>query len=224
MPTKKILISGAGIAGLGLARQLKKLHIPFKIIEKRTHLSTDGAGIALPANAVKALRYMGLGNNVDQHTHQVNKIIYTDSTGTTLSEASLLVEPLNTDRFVALHRHKFHDILREGVDGAIHFSTTINQITRTKNGVLVKFNNPELKEEEFSAVIGADGIKSHVRQLAFADTPLTDLGVTIWRWTCKYPTHDLQPTYMLGARDIFMAYPIGKDESIVMHMLLSLKT
>ena len=76
MPTKKILISGAGIAGLGLARQLKKLNIPFKIIEKRTHLSTDGAGIALPANAVKALRYMGLGSNIDQHAHQVNNSPY----------------------------------------------------------------------------------------------------------------------------------------------------
>lgn len=209
---KKILISGAGIAGLGLARQLKKLNIPFEIIEKRTHLSTDGAGIALPANAVKALRYIGLGSNIDQQAHQVNKIIYTDSTGEILSEASLLDEPLNADRFVALHRHKFHDILREGIDDVIHFDTTINQITQTKNGVLVKFNNPKLKQEEFSGVIGADGINSTIRQLAFADTPLTDLGVTIWRWTCKYPTHDLQPTYMLDARDIFMAYPIGKDE------------
>ena len=121
-------------------------------------------------------------------------------------------EPLNTDRFVALHRHKFHDILRAGIDGAVHFGTTINQITRTENGVLVKFNNPDLSQEEFSAVIGADGINSSIRQLAFADTPLTDLGVTIWRWTCKYPTHDLQPTYMLSARNIFMVYPIGKDE------------
>lgn len=212
MPQKKILISGAGIAGLSLARQLKKLNIPFMIIEKRPYLSTEGAGIALPANAVQALRYIGLGNDIDQHTHQVNKIIYTDSTGTILSEASLLEHPLNADLFVALNRHKFHEMLREGIDDVIQFDTTIDQLCHTKNGVLVKFNNPTLKQEEFSAVIGADGIYSQVRQLAFADTPLTDLGVTIWRWVCRYSTHDLQPTYMLGAGDIFMAYPIGKDE------------
>jgi 2-polyprenyl-6-methoxyphenol hydroxylase-like FAD-dependent oxidoreductase len=210
MPTKKILISGAGIAGLCLARQFKKLNIPFKLIEKRTHLLTDGAGIALPPNAVKALRYIGLGDNIDKYTHQVNKIIYTDSRGVTLSEASLLEKPLNTDTFVALHRHVFHDILREGMDDVIHFNTTINKMIQTKNGVLVTFNNYE--QEEFSAVIGADGVNSYVRQLAFVDSPLTDLGVTIWRWTCKYPTDSLQPTYMLGLRDIFMAYPIGKNE------------
>jgi 2-polyprenyl-6-methoxyphenol hydroxylase-like FAD-dependent oxidoreductase len=212
MPIKKILISGAGIAGLALARQLGRLNIPFKLIEKRTSLSTDGAGIALPANAMKALRYVGLGSDVDQRAHQVNKIIYTDSTGIILSEASLLEAPLNADRFVALHRRQFHDILREGVESAIHFGTTIKQMTQAKNGVLVQFDNAELPQEEFSAVIGADGINSHVRQLAFNDTPLTDLGVTIWRWTCKHATDDLQPTYMLGARDLLMAYPIGKNE------------
>lgn len=63
---EKILISGAGIAGLSLARQLKKLNIPFKIIERRSHLITEGACIALPANAVKALRYLGLGDRIDQ--------------------------------------------------------------------------------------------------------------------------------------------------------------
>ncbi len=210
MLIKKILISGAGIAGLGFARQLKKLNIPFKLIEKRPNLSTDGAGIALPANAVKALRYIGLGSNIDKYAHQVNKIIYTDSRGMMLSETSLLEKPLNTDKFVALHRHKFHDILREGIDDVIHFNTTINKMTQTKNGVLVTFNNS--KQEEFSAVIGADGVNSDVRQLAFVDTPLADLGVTIWRWICKYPTHSLQPTYMLGLRDGFMVYPIGEDE------------
>lgn len=212
MPVKKILIAGAGIAGLALARQFKKLNIPFEIIEKRTQLLTDGAGITLPPNALKALRYVGLGSDIDQCAHQINKIVYTDSTGVVLSEVSLLEAPLNADRFVALHRHQFHDILRKGVENIIHFGATMKQMTRTKHGVLVQFDSAELKQEEFSAVIGADGINSQVRQLAFGDTPLTDLGVTIWRWTCKYATNDLQPTYMVGLRTFFMAYPIGKDE------------
>lgn len=212
MKPKKILISGAGIAGLSLARQLKKLNIPFMIIEKRSRITTDGAGIALPANAVQALRYIGLGNNIDQNAHSVQKIIYTDTTGMVLSDASLSESPLNTDRFVALHRHQFIKILCSGIEDKICFGTTIDLMIPTKTGVLVKFNNPEMKQEEFSAVIGADGIHSHVRKLAFTDIPLTDLGVAIWRWTCRYPTNDLQPIYMLGARDVFMVYPISDNE------------
>lgn len=209
---KKILISGAGIAGLALARQLKKLNIPFVIIEKRSHMTTDGAGIALPANAVQALRYIGLSSDIDLHGYQVQRIIYTDTTGMVLSDASLSESPLNRDRFVALHRNQFHKILCQDIEDKICFGTTIDLMTPTKSGILVKFNNPEMKPEEFSAVIGADGINSRVRQLIFKDTSLTDLGVTIWRWTCKFPTHDLQPTYMLGARDVFMVYPISENE------------
>lgn len=212
MSPKRILISGGGIAGLSLARQLKKMRIPYIMIEKRPRLLTEGAGIALPANAVRALRHVGLGGEIERHTHQVEKIIYTDKTGIILSEASLLEQPLNMDRFVALHRNKFHEILEEGLNENIVFNTQIDQLHQTNDGVIVKFKNDNLQKEKFSAVIGADGMNSQVRKLAFTDHNLTDLGVTIWRWTCRYPTNNLQPTYMLGARDIFMAYPIGKDE------------
>ena len=212
MPKNEILISGAGIAGLCLARLLKELQIPFMIIEKREHLATEGAGIALPANAVQALRHIGLGSPIDRDAHQVKEIIYTDTTGAVLSNASLLQSPLNVDRFVALQRHAFHKIICDGIEDQIHFGTSIQEICETEEGVRVKFNNPALKQKEFKAVIGADGIHSQVRQLVFSDVPVSDLGVTIWRWTCSYPTDNLQPTYMLGARDIFMAYPIGKNE------------
>jgi len=65
IPPKKILISGAGIAGLCLARELKKLKIPFLLIEKKKKLSCEGAGIALPANAMKALRQMALAEVIE---------------------------------------------------------------------------------------------------------------------------------------------------------------
>lgn len=210
---KKILICGAGIAGLALARQLKKLNVSFKIIEKRMHLSTEGAGIALPANAVQALRYMGLGDAIDQHAHQVTDVIYTDSTGAVLSQASLLNPPLSNDRFVALHRHKFHELLGEGIKDSIQFGVTIEKLTHTDQGVLVKFNKPELQLEKFDLIVGADGIHSQVRTLAFPQASVVNFGFMVWRWTCKHPTQDLQPTYMIGNNgSVIMFYPISKDE------------
>ncbi len=206
-----ILISGAGIAGLAFARQLKKAKIPFTLIEKRSQLTAEGTGIALPANAMRALRFLGLASAIERHAHPVDTIIYTDAAGATLSKASLLEAPLNTDQFVALHRHQLHEILYEGLNEPIHFNTTIKHISQTQNGVLVTFNEPTLKQTAFSAVIGADGVHSTVRQLAFTQQPLADLGVSIWRWISPYPTHDLQPTYLLGGQDVFMAYPMSKD-------------
>lgn len=210
---KKILICGAGIAGLALARQLEKLNISFKIIERRPELTTEGAGIALPFNAMKALRHMDLGDVIDQHSYQVNRVIYTDATGAILNQASLLEPPLNSDHFVALHRHKFSELLCKGIKESIHFGVTIEKIRPSKDGVLVKFNKPELAEEEFEVVVGADGIHSRVKALAFSQASVVDFGFTVWRWTCKYPNHNLQPTYMIGNEgNVLMIYPIGKDE------------
>ncbi len=211
MQTKRILISGAGIAGLSLARRCQQLDIPFKLIEKRAQIVTDGAGIALPANAMKALHHLNLYSSVKNAAHQVTEIIYTKPSGRILNRASLCEPPLSTDNFVALHRSQLHKLLVEGLEQHINFNTTITALRQNNDGVTVRLNNSEI-EEEYAAVIGADGLHSSVRELTFGNIDLIDLAVTNWRWTTNYPTENLQPTYMLGAKDIFMAYPIGKDE------------
>jgi 2-polyprenyl-6-methoxyphenol hydroxylase-like FAD-dependent oxidoreductase len=208
---KNILIVGAGIAGLALARQLQKMNIPFTLVEKRSVLGADGTGIALPANAVRALRYLGLGDEIDRQAHRVKEIIYTKPSGKVLSKASLLVPPLNIDNFVAMTRGQCHELMRAGLEEMIHLNTTVESLTLQKENVLVKFNGLNLPESEYSAVIGADGLHSQIKRLAFGNYPLVDLNVTNWRWICDYPTDYLQPTYMIGAQDIIMAYPIARD-------------
>lgn len=205
-----ILISGAGIAGLSLARMLKKHGISFTIIEKKQQLSLTGTGIALPANAVKALRYMGLLDAVDS-MYQVNQIIYATPRGRILSQASLLEAPLNHDKFVSLERAELITLLKEGIEEDIHFDVTIQKIQQTGTGVQVTFSNSALNGH-YQAVIGADGLHSTVRKLGFGQPDVVDLGVTSWRWVCEYPVGKLQPTYMLGIQNMLLAYPMGENK------------
>ena len=206
---KNILISGAGIAGLCLARQLKKHGIAYTLVEKKEALDAIGAGIALPANAVRALRFMGLSESLNQ-MHQVKQIIYARPNGRVISQASLLNAPLNRDKFVALQRSKLLSILEEKLDNEIHFNTAIVEMKQLDAGVEVSFSNSSL-DGQYDAVIGADGLYSTVREKGFEAFNLLDLGVTNWRWTVEYPTRYLQPTYMLGMKNIFLAYPIGRN-------------
>lgn len=209
---KPILISGAGIAGLSLMRLLHNAGIPCTVIEKNATNTSAGAGIALPANAVKALRAMGLGDKIDAHAHQVKEIIYAKPSGRVLSRASLLDAPLNTDKFVALPRSALQTILLDDLPSSIYFNTTIDTLEVVEDGVHVTFNSPHIKEATYAAVIGADGIHSRVSELAFDPEPLVDLGVTTWRWLCNYATTHLQPTYMLGSQDAFLAYPMSENQ------------
>lgn len=203
-----ILISGAGVAGLALARTLKKQNIPFTLIEKKAQITPVGAGIALPANAISALRQLGLADAVLQKAHQVTDILYTKASGRILAQASLLEAPLNQDKFVALHRAQLCDVLFETLDHDIHFNTSIESMEQTADGVYVTFNDKALAGK-YDAVIGADGLYSNVRTLALGEVEYDDLGITNWRWTCEYPTDDLQPTYMFGTKSVFLVYPIG---------------
>jgi len=204
-----ILISGAGIAGLSLARQLKKLGISYTLIEKKANLDVAGMGIALPANAVRALRYMGLAESVDR-MHQVTDIIYSRANGRVISQASLLAHPLNIDKFVALDRTELLHILKQGIEDDVHFNVSITDITQSDAGVDVRFTTPSL-DGHYQAVVGADGLHSTVRNAGFGLADVCDLGVTNWRWLCDYPAKLLQPTYMLGMNNMFLAYPLGPN-------------
>lgn len=209
----KVLIVGAGVAGLALARQLEQQSIEYRLIEKSSASNeVVGAGIALPANAVQALRHIGLGAEIDKQAHQVHKITYSDSSGTELGSRELSESPLNKDKFVALTRHQLREILLNGLADAISFETEMTSLTQKEDGVYVTFSSSS-SEEKFDLVIGADGIHSKIRKLAFPDIqqPLTDIGVTTWRWICGYDTKNLNPNYLLGLKKAFMVYPIGPD-------------
>ena len=55
-----MLIVGAGIAGLALARALRRRHLTAEVIERMPEWETSGAGLYLPGNSVRALRELGL--------------------------------------------------------------------------------------------------------------------------------------------------------------------
>lgn len=215
MRKDRVLVVGAGIAGLAAAQSLKRLGVPFHLIERAKALTPAGAGIALPANATAAMRYLGLGDALDATAHRVSKIHYLNEGGDLLSSGSLVgTPPLNRDHFVALSRTALHEILASGLEDQIQFDTTVTVLEEEAGAVSVCLDEAGQRTDPqtYSAVIGADGLHSRTRAQLFGETDLVDLGVTNWRWTCKFDTSDLPPSYFLAFRDVFMAYPFGEHD------------
>jgi len=209
----KILIVGAGIAGLSIARLLEKQeNIDYTIIEKKASLSTVGAGIALPFNAIRALKAMGVFDAVMARAHQVKEIIYSKSNGKILGKANLNCAPFEKDHFVALQRSELQAILSEGLLDKIHFSTELSSVNNHANGVNVESSNAQISGD-YDLVIAADGINSSLRSQQYSNIDtLYNHNLTGWRFIINKPNHQLQPTYMLGNTDIFMAYPLNDNE------------
>ena len=116
---RKILISGAGIAGLALARRFDSMGISYTLIEKKDSNNQSTAGITLPFNAIQALKLLHLDQSVLACAHQVNEIIYCKPSGNILAKASLLEPPLNQAPFIALERAQLHQILRQDLRASL---------------------------------------------------------------------------------------------------------
>ena len=68
---ERILIVGGGIAGLSVATALRRQGFAPELVERSRAWPAIGAGINLPANGVRVLRALGLGEAVHRAAEEV---------------------------------------------------------------------------------------------------------------------------------------------------------
>jgi len=57
---RRIIVAGAGIAGLCVAQVLRKHGVEVRVIEQAPELTEVGAGIQISSNGMRVLRWLGL--------------------------------------------------------------------------------------------------------------------------------------------------------------------
>ena len=209
-----ILIVGAGIAGLCFARACEQQGLKVTIIEKAANYPETGAGICLPANAMIAFKHLGIDQEILNVAHQVDSIDYVRDNGKSLSSSSLGKKPFNKAPFVALPRKDLIKILRTGLKSKIIFNTNIDKYEQIDDRVKVLFNH-SIRSKFYDLVVGADGIKSPLRNSIFGSTGDEDLGITTWRFNLDVDTTNIQPIYYLGNDTVLMFYPISQSQIYV---------
>lgn len=212
MNSPRLLISGAGIAGLTLARCLDKLNIDYVLLEKCATSAHGSSGIALPFNAMLALKELGLRDRVLEVAHQVKEVIYTKRNGSVLARANLLEPPINQDKFVAMQRQQLHSLLLDGIESKINFNCTVDSFNSTQSGIDVICSDAALSGH-YDLLVSAEGIHSKIRKQCFPTEETTiNHNISNWRFIVDSPNHNLQPTYMIDRTEIFMVYPISDDQ------------
>lgn len=164
----KILIVGGGIAGLFLAGLCEKLEIEYRLIEKQPDQSHHGYLIGLWSNARKMLEKLDLANNLDREGKVVKFFKIRNGSGKLLREYDLKYFSINYGGYMMIERSKLIDWLSSKVaEDKITFGLTIKSLEQKKESVRVCFSDGV--EEEYDLVVGADGVSSQVRCLAFSE-------------------------------------------------------
>src|SRR4051812_29293404 len=165
---KTILISGAGIAGPTLAFWLKEAGVEPTLIERTPILRSGGYVIDFWGLGYDLAERMGLINEIDRIGYHAREMRIVNDRGRRLAGFGTKVfTELTGGRYVTLKRSDLSRLLFEKVDGTLEtvFDDHIVALHQQADGVQVVLNRGG--ERRFDLVIGADGLHSTVRRLAF---------------------------------------------------------
>jgi 2-polyprenyl-6-methoxyphenol hydroxylase-like FAD-dependent oxidoreductase len=140
-----------------------------------------GAGLTIWANAIKALRKLGLADAVIAAGSKIERGQIRNAGGRTLSRSEHgELERLFGEPTVAIHRADLHDILLSALPAStVRLGTKCTGFEQEKDGVTVRFAGGH--SDRADLVVGADGIHSVIRRQMFPEVGLRYAGYTAWR-------------------------------------------
>lgn len=214
----QILIAGAGIGGLATAACLLQEGYKVKIFEQSPELGEIGAGIQCSAPAVKVLHHLGLKNELEKVAVKPKSFEFKlYNTGEVLHTVPLAEQHLKMHGapYYHIHRTDIHRILADRVleldPNSVFLNSTATGFDERKDSVTLKLSDG--RNIEGDIIIGADGIKSVIRDQIVGKTDPDFTGQVAWRATV--PTDRLQDNFM----DYISAIWCGPKRHAVLYYL-----
>jgi 2-polyprenyl-6-methoxyphenol hydroxylase-like FAD-dependent oxidoreductase len=170
----RAIVVGAGIGGLATAIALEQAGVEPIVVERAPRLHESGFGLVLSANAVTALRSLGLHEGVAARGTRVRRAEIRTPRGDLLT--LIEYEALGWETYGILRTELQRTMLALVPADRLRLGTTC--IEAGEDGrVLLDRGEPLVGD----VVVGADGIRSAVRRSLFGEEPLRYGGHRAWR-------------------------------------------
>ena len=177
----KIAIIGGGIAGLSTALALTQQGHQVQVLERAAKILPLGAGIWLAPNALKVLAWLGLKEPIFTAGAKLKRVEITDQHLKALGSAP---EPDALEAIpytLAIHRADLQEILAQALPaGVLTLGRTYRRHEQDENEVRLWLQE-ETEPVKVDLLIGADGLRSALREDLFPGAPLRYSGQTCWR-------------------------------------------
>jgi 2-polyprenyl-6-methoxyphenol hydroxylase-like FAD-dependent oxidoreductase len=206
----RILIVGAGIAGLALAASLERSGITPAVVEIGEVSLSRGLALMLTSNVVVALRRAGLDRAVVDRAVVLERIVHVDPSGAPV-EAEHDLGPSNR-RYgpnLGITRDGLMAALADAMQARIRYATTITAVRGPAREPEVAFSDGTCAR--FDLVVGADGIGSAVRRLVFPGIEPAYRSFCAWRTVMDGADPD--PVFRLSSTTgcFLGSFPAGPD-------------
>jgi salicylate hydroxylase len=184
-----VLVAGGGIGGLAAALALARQGLSVKVLEQAPEIGEIGAGIQLGPNAFAAFDALGVGERMRELAVYTDELVMHDALDETLVGRIPVGEPFRRrfgNPYAVIHRADLHLALYDAArdpsraGGRISFltSTQAARLEPGERGVTVI--DSQGARHDGAALIGADGVKSAVRQQLVGD-PARVSGHVVYR-------------------------------------------
>lgn len=182
-------IIGAGIGGLTTALTLQKRGIDVAIYESASAIKPVGAGIIMANNAMQVFQQLGLKSSIEKAGNKISRLRITDPQLADLSVIDLRpFEAKYGVHNVAIHRGELQRILADAVGYEhIHLSKRVAKIEKNDDFTIHFEDNTSVKSQ---ILIGADGLKSVVRNQLFEKSELRNAHQFCWRGVGAIELHE----------------------------------
>ncbi len=187
IPVKRAAVIGGGIGGLCAAIGLRRLGVDATVCERADRFERLGAGLTLWANAVRALRVLGVADDVLARGAVVRRSAIRTASGRDLAVTDVAEHRQRYgEPTIALHRGDLQEALLAALPAdAVRLGMSCDGVVPEGDGVSVHFAGGA--GERADMVVGADGIRSVVRPYVLPAVALRYAGYTAWRGVVASP-------------------------------------
>ncbi|MES2979957.1 MAG: 3-hydroxybenzoate 6-monooxygenase [Pseudomonadota bacterium] len=180
-----VLVAGGGIGGLAAALALVRQGFAVKVLEQAPEIGEIGAGIQLGPNAFHAFDALGIGERARGRAVYTDEMVMHDAVDGSLVGRIPTGEAFRArfgNPYAVIHRVDVHKSLLEGAQetAKVEFLTSTRAVRIEQDAGSVTVHDQHGNAHKGMALIGADGVKSVVRE-QFVGDPARVTGHVVYR-------------------------------------------